>query len=43
LVSNQHVAVSIKQLEPEFVMTVEVEKVEGGVAIIGIIPEHDPY
>ena len=34
---------SIKQLEPEFVMTAEVEKVEGGIAIMAIIREHDPY
>lgn len=34
---------SIKQLEPEFVMTAEVEKVEGGIAILAIIREHDPY
>ena len=37
------VNLSIKQLEPEFVMTAEVEKVEGGIAIMAIIREHDPY
>ena len=37
------VNLSIKQLEPEFVMTAEVEKVEGGTAIMAIIREHDPY
>lgn len=37
------VSLSIKQLEPEFVMTAEVEKVEGGIAIMAIIREHDPY
>lgn len=37
------VDLSIKQLEPEFVMTAEVEKVEGGIAIMAIIREHDPY
>ena len=34
---------SIKKLEPEFVMTAEVERVEGGIAIMAIIREHDPY
>ncbi len=37
------VNLSIKQLEPEFVMTAEVEKVEGGIAIMAIIREHDPF
>ena len=37
------VDLSIKQLEPEFVMTAEVEKVEGGIAIMAIIREHDPF
>ena len=37
------VNLSIKQLEPEFVMTAEIEKVEGGIAIMAIIREHDPY
>ena len=37
------VNLSIKQLDPEFVMTAEVEKVEGGIAIMAIIREHDPY
>ena len=37
------VGLSIKQLEPEFVMTAEIEKVEGGIAIMAIIREHDPY
>ena len=37
------VNLSIKQLEPEFVMTAEVEKVEGGIAIMAIIRENDPY
>ena len=37
------VNLSIKQLEPEFVMTAEVQKVEGGIAIMAIIREHDPY
>ena len=37
------VNLSIKQLEPEFVMTAEVEKVESGIAIMAIIRERDPY
>ena len=37
------VNLSIKQLEPEFVMTAEIEKVERGIAIMAIIREHDPY
>ena len=37
------VNLSINQLHPEFVMTAEVEKVEGGIAIMAIIREHDPY
>ena len=37
------VDLSIKQLEPEFVMTAEVEKVEGGIAIMAIVREHDLY
>ena len=37
------VDLSIRQLEPEFVMTAEIEKVERGIAIMAIIREHDPY
>ncbi len=37
------VDLSIRQLEPEFVMTAEIEKVEGGIAIMAIIRQRDPY
>ena len=32
-----------QELSPDFVITTEVEKVEGGTAIMAIIREHDPY
>ena len=40
---DQVVALSIKQLAPEFVITAKVRKVHREVAIMALIRKHDPY